>query len=534
MVDCPIKSKACRSVVSNTAAVSLAPDQATLRCPSGVDLEKQNAKMKIHLTFDPLPIPAVLIPGCHTLPCKMSSLVAVETLHLGLSTPILYLLAMSSFLPAKTVNGEVQLQALVDGKKIVVSKASVRRDLQLEDANGFDYLPNAIIFEQLTLIGYEKLLQKLTFYKAFFSPQWKFLIHTILQCLSAKTTAWNEFSSTMTSAIICLANNQKFNFSMYIFESMMENLDSVVKFVMYPRFVQVFLDNQLEGMINNNIIYIAPSYTKKVFANMKRQRKDFSSRVTPLFSTMMVQAQQEQGEGSDMPTITQPSSSQPQQKHKPRNPKKKDTQIPQSNVPSDNLVDEVVNEENVSKHSNDPLVSSEDRLKLEELMTLCTNLQNRVFDLEHTKTTQALEIDNLKRRVKKLKKKQRSRTHRLRRLYKVGLSARVISSEDEGLGEEDASKQGRKIHDIDADEDITLENDMAEKEVSTVDPVTTVGEVVTTANVEVSTTSPTAATITIDKGKGIMVEEPLKMKKKDQVLFDEQEAIRLQAQFDKE
>ncbi|GJR15885.1 putative ribonuclease H-like domain-containing protein [Tanacetum coccineum] len=48
---------------------------------------------------------------------------------------------------AKTVNGEVQLQALVDGKKIVVTKASVRRDLQLEDANGVDCLPNAIIFE---------------------------------------------------------------------------------------------------------------------------------------------------------------------------------------------------------------------------------------------------------------------------------------------------------------------------------------------------------------------------------------------------
>ncbi|GJW54266.1 hypothetical protein Tco_0098351 [Tanacetum coccineum] len=121
---------------------------------------------------------------------------------------------------------------------------------------------------------------------------------------------------------------------------------------------------------------------------------------------MTVQAQQEQGEGSDMPTITQPSSSQPQKKHKPRKPKKKDTQIPQSNVSSDNLADEVVNEENVSKHSNDPLLNSEDRLKLEELMALCTNLQNKVLDLEHTKTTQALEIDSLKRRVKKLEKKQ--------------------------------------------------------------------------------------------------------------------------------
>ncbi|GKC62287.1 retrovirus-related pol polyprotein from transposon TNT 1-94 [Tanacetum coccineum] len=313
---------------------------------------------------------------------------------------------------AKTVNGEVQLQALVDGKKIVVTEAS------------------------LTLMG-------------------------------AKTTAWNEFSSTMASAIICLANNQKLNFSKHIFESMMKNLDSAVKFLMYSRFVQVFLDNQLEGMINHNRICIASSHTKK--------------------------------------------------KHKPRKPKKKDTQILQSNVPSDNLANEAVNEENVSKHSNDPLLSGEDRLKLEELMALCTNLQNRVLDLEHTKTTQALEIDSLKRRVKKLDKKQRSRTHRLKRLYQVGLSDRVVSSEDEGLGEEDASKHERKIHDIDADEDITLENvhdedmfdtcvfndeevfagqDMAKKEVSTADPVTNAGEVVTIANVEVSTVSPTAATLT--------------------------------------
>ncbi|GKG28904.1 hypothetical protein Tco_0416269, partial [Tanacetum coccineum] len=77
-----------------------------------------------------------------------------------------------------------------------------------------------------------------------------------------------------------------------------------------------------------------------------------------------------------------------------------------------------------------------------ELMELCTNLQKKVLDLETTKTIQALEIDRLKRRVKKLEKKQRSRTHKLRRLYKVGLSAKVVSSNDEAsLGDqEDASK----------------------------------------------------------------------------------------------
>nr|GEU57976.1 retrovirus-related Pol polyprotein from transposon TNT 1-94 [Tanacetum cinerariifolium] len=58
---------------------------------------------------------------------------------------------------AKTVNGEAQLQALVDGKKILITESTVRRDLQLEDAEGVDCLLNAVIFEHLT------------FYKAFFS-----------------------------------------------------------------------------------------------------------------------------------------------------------------------------------------------------------------------------------------------------------------------------------------------------------------------------------------------------------------------------
>nr|GEW20968.1 putative ribonuclease H-like domain-containing protein [Tanacetum cinerariifolium] len=58
---------------------------------------------------------------------------------------------------------------------------------------------------ELVRMGYEKPSTKMTLYKAFFLAQWKFLIHTIFQCMSAKRTAWNEFSSSMASAVICLA-----------------------------------------------------------------------------------------------------------------------------------------------------------------------------------------------------------------------------------------------------------------------------------------------------------------------------------------
>ncbi|GJV13362.1 hypothetical protein Tco_1354903 [Tanacetum coccineum] len=62
--------------------------------------------------------------------------------------------------------------------------------------------------------------------KGHFSSQWKFLIHTTLHCLSSKKTAWEQFSSNIATAIICLATNRTFNFSKLIFDAMVKNLDS--------------------------------------------------------------------------------------------------------------------------------------------------------------------------------------------------------------------------------------------------------------------------------------------------------------------
>ncbi|GKD31513.1 hypothetical protein Tco_1242291 [Tanacetum coccineum] len=296
----------------------------------------------------------------------------------------------------KTVNGEVQLQALVDGKKIIVTEASVRRDLQLNNEEGI------------------------------LSPQWKSLTHTIFQCLSAKTTAWNEFSSTMASAIIYLATNQKFNFSKYIFESMVKNLDNAGKFLMYPRFLQVFLDKQLEGMQSYNRIY---------------------------------------GEGLEMPTdphhtptLIQPSTSQPLLKQRSKRPKRKDIEVPRPSGLTTNVADEAVYEEmddSCSPRRQETIWDTIAQTGFENVSK--TSNDSLVIDMENTKTAQAQEITSLKLSVKKLEKKRGSRTHKLKRLYKVGRSARVISYDEASLGDqEDASKQGRKINDIDKDADITL------------------------------------------------------------------------------
>nr|GFB65543.1 hypothetical protein [Tanacetum cinerariifolium] len=215
----------------------------------------------------------------------------------------------------KTVNGEEQIQALMDKKKVIITETSVRSALHLKDIEGTECLPTATIFEQLTLV------------------------------------------CTMASAIICLAINQKFNFSKYIFDHTVKNLDGGVKFLMFPRFVQVFLDSQVEGMLKHKEIYVKPSHTK-IFANMKRQGNVFSGKVTPLFETMMVQPQEDMGEDPKIPTdshhtptVTQPStSSQPQQKHKSKKSKKRITKVPQL---SDSIHD--VADDHVTTTSNDPL-----------------------------------------------------------------------------------------------------------------------------------------------------------------------------------
>nr|GFB88740.1 hypothetical protein [Tanacetum cinerariifolium] len=151
-------------------------------------------------------------------------------------------------------------------------------------------------------------------------------------------------------------------------------------------------------------------------------------------------------------------------------------------------------------------------------MELYTQLQSRVLALETTKTNQALEIRSLKRKVKNLEKKVNKRTHKLNRLYNIGSSKRIESSDEASLGDQkDASKQGRIINNLDADVGVTLVNEtqgrndqdmfdtgvlddeevMAEKEVSTANPVTTASKVVTTAGVEVSAAA-TTPTISMD------------------------------------
>ncbi|GJR71739.1 hypothetical protein Tco_0084104 [Tanacetum coccineum] len=163
-------------------------------------------------------------------------------------------------------NGEVQITATIDGHSATITEASLRRHLKLDNHDGITSIPNSEIFEQLALMGYHTDSDKLTFQKGAFSPQWRFLIHTILHCLSPKKTAWEQFSSNIATAVICLATNRRYNFS---------------------RFIQICLDMQRKQLQQHTRTYPVPSLSIKVFKNTKRPTKGYSGQEVALFPTML-------------------------------------------------------------------------------------------------------------------------------------------------------------------------------------------------------------------------------------------------------
>ncbi|GKE64666.1 hypothetical protein Tco_1518827, partial [Tanacetum coccineum] len=203
------------------------------------------------------------------------------------------------------------------------------------------------------------------------------------------------------------------------------------------------------------------------------------------------------GEGSAMPTdphrtptIIQPLTSQPQKTQKPKRSNRKDTEVPQPSSPTTNVADEAVNEEmddslvraattassleaqqdsgNIIKtrskatpneagsqgttlgggpRRQETMGDTNSQTRSENVSKLSNNpLLTRVLALETTKTTQANEI------------------------------AGVESSRDEESLGEDASKQGKRITDIDDDEDITLVNDQIDVDVEMFDVDTLTGD----------------------------------------------------------
>ncbi|GJY03795.1 hypothetical protein Tco_0369735 [Tanacetum coccineum] len=202
-------------------------------------------------------------------------------------------------------DGTLEINATIDTIRYTITEASIRDTLQLADATGITMLPNDEIFEGMGQMGYPTD-GTFTFWKSFFTPQWRYLVHHLLHCISSKSGGWDQFGSNIATALICLSTGRVYNFSKLIFDGMVANLKSKTKFLMYPRFLQMILNIQTE----NKHLYLAVSLTKKIFGNMKR---GFRGAPRPLLPAMLLVATTNPNAGQEHHAMTQsqPSSSTP-------------------------------------------------------------------------------------------------------------------------------------------------------------------------------------------------------------------------------
>nr|GEW81695.1 hypothetical protein [Tanacetum cinerariifolium] len=286
--------------------------------------------------------------------------------------------------------------------------------------------------------------------------------------MSAKRTSWNEFSSSMASAVICLFTGRKFNFSKYIFDSLVRNVDSLTKFYMYPRFLQLMIRKQVGDLSSHTTKYSSPALTQKVFANMRRIGKGCFGVETPFFERMIVAQQVGEGatevnvedvftagvvdEGAvraahdevpaavDKPSIPSPPP--------PTQPPPPSQDIPSTSQVQLTLPPPLIAQPQSPQHQPQLLHDAGISMDLlQHLLNTCTTLIRRVENLEQDKIAQAPKITMLKQRVKKLER--RNKASKLKRLKKVGTSQRIETSDDTVM--DDVSKQGRMIADMDAD-----------------------------------------------------------------------------------
>nr|GEX08678.1 hypothetical protein [Tanacetum cinerariifolium] len=259
----------------------------------------------------------------------------------------------------------------------------------------------------------------------------------------------------MASAVICISKGQKFNFSKYIFDSLVRNVDSNSKFYMYPRFIQLIIQNQVGDLSTHTTRFISPALTQKVFANMRRVGKGFSGVETPLFEGMLGVGQPaEEGLVADEVQVDDAAAAAVEENVA--------EDVSHATIPSPppHAIPSPSQEPSSHTHQQQsspqaPPQDAEFPTQLQQVLNVCSALSKHVENLEYDNAAQKLVIVKLKARVKKLEKANKSKSSKLIRLRKVGASRRVESSDDI----KDVFNQGRMIADMDMNEGIELVKD---------------------------------------------------------------------------
>ncbi|MFS8023973.1 hypothetical protein Hanom_Chr16g01457831 [Helianthus anomalus] len=86
-------------------------------------------------------------------------------------------------------------------------------------------------------------MKKDTLQKGSFPPAMWFLFHTLLMCVSNKTTTFNEIPLKIQYLGYAIMSEENFNYSQDIFNNMVKNVNKK-SFLLFPRFLSFYLQNK--------------------------------------------------------------------------------------------------------------------------------------------------------------------------------------------------------------------------------------------------------------------------------------------------
>nr|GEY27241.1 retrovirus-related Pol polyprotein from transposon opus [Tanacetum cinerariifolium] len=373
--------------------------------------------------------------------------------------PNIYVSCIKQFwttIAVKQANDVIGLQALVDRKKVVVTEATIREALRLDDAEGVDCLPNEEIFAELARMVYEKPSTKLTFYKAFFSSQW----------------------------------------------NLVRNVDSHDKFYMYPCFLQLIIGKQVGDLSTHTTKYTSPALTQKEID----EEGDADEHVKEVNTSDAVEGYDSAAHGK-VPTVAA------EQSIPPPIPPTPPPQPPQD-IPSTSQVQQTPPQlPQVQPPSPQPqLLQAIDfpMSLLQEAMDACAALTRRVEHMEYDKVAQALEITKLKRRVKKLEKRNQGKM-----IAKMDQDDALEDDKVEDKDVADAVKdvEKAKVAEIDV---VTTAKLITEVVIAASETVTATSAIITTAEAQVHadiTATLTVAPVRVaaapsKRRKGVVIMDP--------------------------
>nr|GEX59892.1 putative ribonuclease H-like domain-containing protein [Tanacetum cinerariifolium] len=406
-----------------------------------------------------------------------------------------------------------------------------------------------------------------------FSHQWKYLIHTIMQCLSPKSTGFNEFSSNIATTLVCLATNREYNFSKMIFDGIVRNVNNKVsKFLIYPRVNSASFSGRTVPLFPTMLVTIGegsgtptePHHTPSLEAQQTSPTATSSPSLPPVTTATIPTVIP-----TDTPQLRQytkrariaQSSALPLVIDKPASSIRDDSQG--EACPTDSGLEAEQDRANITKTSTLPsdlaprvtsLAADEGSMqhKLTELTDLCTRLQRQQDEMDSKITTQDLEIYALKARIKHLEDRDGgddvpSREDATIKGWRLETGEEASIERSTKKGSDDTEEMVNVLTSLDATSVLSSEVQVSvppAAEVATVS-IPPAGEIhpisVPTGSGVVPTASPIFTTATVAtlytrrKGKEKMVESDIpKKKKKLQEHIDVQVAREMEEQLARE